>query len=523
MDTETLELLAVLMRQFDSHTKDPTSRTPLASNGWVIDGETPESILHQLRDLLAGSGAEIIDIVRLFDEDADYSLIIDDIEFYHTMRTQFGFSHSTPLLTAAFKKLDTTDAGELSYDDFFEFVRGWSHSLDSRTRRLVPFKLVPKPQPARSGSMRRIVVEDDSDEDAGPAMVTPTLDEICWDAETVRTLLHEMLAVNDLSTTDLLRAWDRPVPVPKKKQKRHKEAGDDGAEESPARRRRRMAKVGHAPMLDENEWDNQIGQLFLDSGGFQDVWENELRLIVRQCFKIVRGKYSTSGSTHEARGDKPEITIVDLERWLDDPPARPALRLKTRQEVTLQQLRRDKKRAKEAARQEAEVRARRRHGKIDPEAVARVSEGIVLAAAKARLLADAREISLLQRQSWAGQASPPEMTTALLAPPPLEVRIAYRALNRDKSLSESSSSAYGSQLSAARAQHAYANRRQNSSLPKIKSAQSLAQDQLTRAWRAQTPTRRVAPSHSMVSLRSSGHAMGGHAQRYRETHMSLYM
>ena len=290
-----------------------------------------------------------------------------------------------------------------------------------------------------------------------------------------------------------------------------------------------MTKVGHPPMLDENEWHEQMRKLFLDSGGFEDVWERELRPIVRQCFKIVRGKYSTSGSTHEARGDKPEITIIDLEKWLDDPPARPALRLKTRQEVTLQQLRRDKKRAREAARQEAQLRARARRGKIDPEAVARVSEGIILAAAKAKLLADAREISLLQRQSWAGQASPPEMTTALLAPPPLEVRIAYRALNRDKSLMESSSSAYGSQLSATMAQHAYADRRQNSSLqnssslPKIKSAQSLAQEQLTRAWRARTPTRRVAPSHSMVSLRNSGHAMGGHAQRYRETHMSLYM
>ena len=76
------------------------------TRGWVITGKDVESVTKQLRDLLRKSGAQVADLLRLFDQDADTALLIDDMEFHKAMRGRFGFRGSSMVISQVFKTLD---------------------------------------------------------------------------------------------------------------------------------------------------------------------------------------------------------------------------------------------------------------------------------------------------------------------------------------------------------------------------------------------------------------------------------
>ena len=83
------------------------------------------------------------------------------------------------ILRAVFNELDTDGTGEISFDDLFEFIRGYKHALDNRKslRQLGKLHFEPQPQyDPRSGQE-----------------VTPTFNQIAWSPDVFRTLMKQLL------------------------------------------------------------------------------------------------------------------------------------------------------------------------------------------------------------------------------------------------------------------------------------------------------------------------------------------
>jgi len=151
--------------------------------------------------------------------------------------------------------LDADSSGTVGFDDFFEFVRGRKHSLDSRWRsQPIAMELrveVPSQHDPLTGEERR-----------------PTLDELAWDSsmgpETLRALVKEMLERRHLGPTDLLKAWDTQ-PTSRTASEHHK--------------------------LNRDEFCSHLAELFIRSEGAQcssddvfDLWENEVAAVANRAF-----------------------------------------------------------------------------------------------------------------------------------------------------------------------------------------------------------------------------------------------
>ena len=48
----------------------------------------------QLKELLASSSALVLDLMKLFDDDSDASMLIDDVEFQKALRNVFHYGGS---------------------------------------------------------------------------------------------------------------------------------------------------------------------------------------------------------------------------------------------------------------------------------------------------------------------------------------------------------------------------------------------------------------------------------------------
>ena len=271
---DTKRMLSALMLTYGNELTERRHKC-IDTTGWTITGRDADSVKQQLQELLQQSGAQVADIIRLFDDDADLKLHVDDIEFISTMREKFGYKGEKRVLDEVFRALDADGNGVVGFDELYEFLRGHKHSLDSRRiKRLEAewLKLMPGPQlDPRTGSIRPI-----------------GLHEIEWDEEALRILINQMLVRCGLSPADLLRAWDTD--------KREKDS------------------------LNRVEFVSNMRDLFDDQ--HDGLWEDDVRAIAESAFSTI---------SREVKGENflKSVGIVHLVRWLDDPPRYTALPLKS--------------------------------------------------------------------------------------------------------------------------------------------------------------------------------------------------
>ena len=125
-DVNTKQLLTAMMWSY-GEVKEESRRANAArridTRNWTMKGKDVKTVRMELQALLRNSGSYIADLIKLFDEDNDLDLHIDDIEFVKAMR-RFGFRGHTYILQAVFKSMDTTGDGVVGFDELFEFVRG---------------------------------------------------------------------------------------------------------------------------------------------------------------------------------------------------------------------------------------------------------------------------------------------------------------------------------------------------------------------------------------------------------------
>ena len=184
-DPETKKMISTLVWTWDQAAQEDTKRT-LNTKGWKIRGDDVKTIRLHLRERLRESGAHVADLVQLFDEDADGGcLLIDDVEFITTMRKKFGYQGSNAVLDDVFRSLDTDHSGKIGFDELFEFVRGYRHSLDERNKKVRALKLEV------------------------PEGASYTFDEVAWDVETLRILMQQMLSRSCAGPSDLMKVWDQ--------------------------------------------------------------------------------------------------------------------------------------------------------------------------------------------------------------------------------------------------------------------------------------------------------------------------
>jgi Ca2+-binding EF-hand superfamily protein len=167
---------------------DETAHAPskLDTRSWRITAKDVAGVRAQLTALVDGSGASVADMMRLFDRDVSAEILIDDGEFLTAMRDHCGFKGNPLLLHDVFRSIDDNDSGQIGFNEMFEFLRGYRHSLDQRT----------KPVPA----CMPIVPPPDA---------TWELEDVAWDVETLRDLMAAALAKYEVgSATELLAAWD---------------------------------------------------------------------------------------------------------------------------------------------------------------------------------------------------------------------------------------------------------------------------------------------------------------------------
>ena len=157
-------------------------------------------------------------------------------------------------------------------------------------------------------------------------------------------LVKQMLARHNLSPTHLLKSWDWGTTTWDKRERF---------------------------TLSRDEFCGNMFILFEKE--HPDLWDSEVLPVVKETFEAVRKEIKGGvGSTLAA------LTIVHIEKWLDDPPRLPALPLKT-------------------PRQLAQQAMRRRPPSPTVKKVFDPIEGIASARAKAKLLEDAKLVSLRRR------------------------------------------------------------------------------------------------------------------------------
>jgi len=215
----------------------------------------------QLQELLKQSGACVADLVRLFDDDADGKLLIDDMEFLKAMRTKFGFKGPSWVINEVFESLDTDQSGLIGFDELFEFIRGRPHSLDNRRKR-----------------GRRATLEPP----AGMSM-----DTILWTGETLRLLIVDMLSRCGMGANDLFRAWDK-----------------DGNR-----------------ILTREEWNQTMHEWFFCSH-HPDLWKNDIAGISDRSFTVVASLKGPELKAAPTARDGKLVDIVRFAKWLNTAGAR---------------------------------------------------------------------------------------------------------------------------------------------------------------------------------------------------------
>lgn len=264
-DPATKQMITSLAWSTDVAQK--AERSILDTSKWRISATDAESVQRELRTLLQQSGGHVADLLKLFDQDNTNEMRIDDLEFFTAMREQCGFRGPKGVIDKVFASLDLDHSGYISFDELFEFVRGRRHSLDARNKRLRGLRLEPPPN------------------------LLVTLDEIHWDAETLRILLKQMIERGRCGPQDLMKLWDT--------------SGDRH--------------------LSVKEFLTKVREV-LDN---QALWDSTVREVALSAFA-----QADAGHRNELGGSliRDAIDLVELQQWLV-PPARKEVRQKYRRDV----------------------------------------------------------------------------------------------------------------------------------------------------------------------------------------------
>ena len=228
--------------------------------GWRIRGTTAEDVKRELQELLQSSGAHVSDMIRIFDTGSDTGImLIADVEFYSAMREKLDFRGPGHVLQDIFRSLDTDGTGQIGFDEMFEFVRGYRHSLDQRKRMQEALKIQPPPGAAY------------------------TINDIVWNVETLRTLMQQMIARSGVGTTHLIDNWDK---------------SGDGE-------------------LSMREFSKAVETCFIDLD--PKLWQGEVKPVVELAFKDM-DLVGRHGGKSALVADK--VDIVELEQWINRPASR---------------------------------------------------------------------------------------------------------------------------------------------------------------------------------------------------------
>lgn len=227
--------------------------------GSRITAMDAKGVCAQLREQIAASGATVAEVLSVFDIDAGNEMLIDDMEFFSALKTHFGFRGTIFVADQAFKLIDKERRGTLGFDELFEFLNGKRHLLDSRSKRVqrMPFTL--------------------------PADATYTFMDVKWDAELLRVLIEATLAQHNVSTANLVRAWDRN--------------GDR--------------------TLDRHEFISRVRSTFMDgSDDARAAWEVEVHQLTESLFITIAGAHDEDAVNGRVAR---HVDVVELEAWLNKP------------------------------------------------------------------------------------------------------------------------------------------------------------------------------------------------------------
>ena len=181
LDNENVKRLLTSMVWLGGEERLEAKKNSIDTSSWKLKGTDPEAVRRDLHGLLARSGAAVVELIKLFDDDAgpsapppstvtqlsmrtlcghipgdvrhtrahphihhaceiviraptltssprtgaDTELLIDDMEFYKAMRTKFGYQGPKEVIDKVFVSLDTDGDGHIGFDELFEFIRGW--------------------------------------------------------------------------------------------------------------------------------------------------------------------------------------------------------------------------------------------------------------------------------------------------------------------------------------------------------------------------------------------------------------
>ena len=108
------------------------------TTGWSISGKDAGAIKSQLQELLVQSNLQVADLIKLFDDDNDMELQIDDMEFHKAMRTHFKYQGPAAVLDEVFKSLDADGSGEIGFDELVSAAM--LNSLHCHSASMQPYR-----------------------------------------------------------------------------------------------------------------------------------------------------------------------------------------------------------------------------------------------------------------------------------------------------------------------------------------------------------------------------------------------
>jgi len=182
-DEATRGMLITMMWSFNKTAAAEALADAIDTSKWVIRGRDAESVRAEFHTLLVESGADVHNIMRLFDDDANSSRNIDVVEFHKSMRAHLGFRGNAIVLDEVFASIATGGRrGGIGYDEMYEFVRGHRHAGDKRALRADNRLVLPEGVP---------------------------MEEVGWNIEVLRHLIKQMLTRCELSAEEVLSSWVR--------------------------------------------------------------------------------------------------------------------------------------------------------------------------------------------------------------------------------------------------------------------------------------------------------------------------
>lgn len=267
---ETKKLLWSCIWSWGLDQNNKVDRRPrVDTSSWRIRTSDTASVYDELRELLRASGAHVQDLAMIFDEDVCSRVTIDQLEFVKVLK-QWGFRGMPHVLDDVFDSINRSGSGKIDYDEFYEFVRGHRHALDSRARSVKVRELIINEVPGATLDEKGVL--------------SPQLIDIRWECdpsahdavESLRILLLHALKTTGygLSPSDLNIAWDR--------------TGDR--------------------TLDKHEFVSNLRRLFRHH---PQLWQRELHRVAVEAFTIIQADGSDVDSS--------VMDVIELETWLDAP------------------------------------------------------------------------------------------------------------------------------------------------------------------------------------------------------------